>query len=138
MKKYKEAPWWWYAILLVLSFFAGVYICLGLLDQSNSQLPFSVGLIVIFKGQTTLPWWSYIVALILGTFVTVILFHKALLPRVLIPLLQPFSTLLFARMGSGIATNQLMKMVAGAINPGRPVANLYVSMTFLHPSRSVN
>ncbi|KAF8656479.1 hypothetical protein AX16_002530 [Volvariella volvacea WC 439] len=90
MQKYKEAPWWWYAILLVLSFVAG--------------------LIVVFKGQTTLPWWSYIVALILGAFVT------------------PFSTLLFARMGNGIATNQLMKMVAGAINPGRPVANLYFSM----------
>jgi len=40
----------------------------------------------------------------------------------------PFSTLLFARMGNGVATNQLMKMVAGAINPGRPVANLYFSM----------
>lgn len=39
---------------------------------------------------------------------------------------QPFSTLLYARMGNGIATNQLMKMIAGAINPGRPVANLYV------------
>lgn len=24
------------------------------------------GLIVVFKGQTTLPWWSYIVALLLG------------------------------------------------------------------------
>ncbi|KAF9051472.1 oligopeptide transporter [Panaeolus papilionaceus] len=90
MKKYKEAPWHWYAGLLVLSFVAG--------------------LIVVFKGQTTLPWWSYIVALILGAFIT------------------PFSTLLFARMGNGIATNQLMKMVAGAINPGRPVANLYFSM----------
>jgi len=90
MKKYKEAPWWWYLILLVLAFIAG--------------------LIVVFKGQTTLPWWSYIVALLLGAFVT------------------PFSTLLYARMGNGIATNQLMKMVAGAINPGRPVANLYFSM----------
>ena len=40
-------------------------------------------------------------------------------------------------MGSGVGTNQLMKMVAGAINPGRPVANLYVSITFLHPRRSV-
>ncbi|KAF8182044.1 oligopeptide transporter [Pholiota molesta] len=90
MKKYDEAPWYWYAALLLLSFFAG--------------------LIVVLKGQTTLPWWSYIVALILGAFVT------------------PFSTLLFARMGNGIATNQLMKMVAGAINPGRPVANLYFSM----------
>jgi len=32
-------------------------------------------------------------------------------------------------MGNGIATNQLMKMVAGAVNPGRPVANLYVSQS---------
>ncbi|KAG6841278.1 hypothetical protein C0991_000256 [Blastosporella zonata] len=69
-----------------------------------------LGLIVVLKGQTTLPWWSYIVALILGAFIT------------------PFSTLLYARMGNGVATNQLMKMVAGAINPGRPVANLYVRM----------
>ena len=30
-------------------------------------------------------------------------------------------------MGSGVGTIQLMKMVAGVINPGRPVANLYVS-----------
>ncbi|KXN87768.1 Oligopeptide transporter 6 [Leucoagaricus sp. SymC.cos] len=73
-------------------------------------LSFVAGLIVVLKGQTTLPWWSYIVALLLGTFVT------------------PFSTLLYARMGNGIATNQLMKMVAGAINPGKPVANLYFAM----------
>ncbi|KAF8635447.1 hypothetical protein AX15_000427 [Amanita polypyramis BW_CC] len=90
MKKYQEAPMWWYVILLVLAFVAG--------------------LIVALRGQTTLPWWSYIIALILGAFIT------------------PFSTLLFARMGNGIATNQLMKMVAGAVNPGRPVANLYFSM----------
>ena len=63
---------------------------------------------MIFKGETTLPWWAYIIALLLGGFVT------------------PFSTLLYARMGNGIATNQLMKMVAGAVNPGKPVANLYV------------
>ena len=43
--------------------------------------------------------------------------------------MQPFSTILFARYGSGVGTIQLMKMVAGAINPGRPVANLYVSQT---------
>ncbi|KAI9059790.1 oligopeptide transporter [Trametes sanguinea] len=89
-KNYKEVPWYWYFCLLVLSFFAG--------------------LIVIFKGQTTLPWYAYITALLLGGFIT------------------PFSTLLFARMGNGIATNQLMKMVAGAVNPGKPVANLYFSM----------
>lgn len=39
----------------------------------------------------------------------------------------PFSNLLFARMGNGIATNQLMKMVAAGVQPGKPVANLYVS-----------
>jgi len=38
---------------------------------------------------------------------------------------QPFSTLLFARLGNGVVTAQLMQMVAGAIIPGRPVANLY-------------
>jgi len=73
-------------------------------------LSFFAGLIVVLKGQATLPWWSYIVALLVGGLVT------------------PFSTLLFARMGDGIATNQLMKMVAGAINPGKPVANLYVDI----------
>ena len=36
-----------------------------------------LGLIVVFKGQTTLPWWSYIVALIMGKFITVrLLFFK--------------------------------------------------------------
>ena len=71
-----------------------------------------LGLIVVLKGETTLPWWSYIIALILGAFVA------------------PFSNLLFARLGNGIATNQLMKMVAGAVNPGKPVANLYVCLQF--------
>jgi hypothetical protein len=69
-----------------------------------------IGLIACVKGNTSLPWWSYIVALISGAVVT------------------PFSTLLYARMGNGIATNQLFKMIAGAVNPGRPVANLYFSM----------
>jgi len=41
--------------------------------------------------------------------------------------MQPFSTVLLGRVGNGILTTQLMKMVAGAINPGKPVANLYVS-----------
>ncbi|KAF8710272.1 Peptide transporter MTD1, partial [Rhizoctonia solani] len=90
MQCYKECPWWWYVILLVLSFFAG--------------------LIVIFKGNTTLPWWGYILSLAVGGFVA------------------PFSNLLYARLGNGIATNQLMKMVAGAVHPGKPVANLYFSM----------
>ncbi|KAH8982788.1 oligopeptide transporter [Lactarius akahatsu] len=73
-------------------------------------LAFFAGLISVFKGQTTLPVWSYIFALISGAIVA------------------PFSTLINGRMGSGIGTNQLFKMIAGAINPGRPVANLYFSM----------
>ncbi|KIJ62124.1 hypothetical protein HYDPIDRAFT_114969 [Hydnomerulius pinastri MD-312] len=73
-------------------------------------LAFVAGLVVVLKGQTTLPWYSFIVALLFGSFIT------------------PFSQLLYARMGNGIATNQLMKMVAGAIAPGRPVANLYFTM----------
>lgn len=73
-------------------------------------LAFFAGLISVLHGETTLPVWSYIVALISGAIIT------------------PFSTLLVARLGNGIATNQLFKMIAGAINPGRPVANLYFSM----------
>lgn len=76
--------------------------------SSDVVLGVCVGLISVLKGETTLPVWSYIVALISGTIIT------------------PFSALLYARMGNGIATNQLFKMIAGAINPGRPVANLYV------------
>ena len=48
---------------------------------------------------------------------------------------QPFSTILFARMGSGVNAAQSMKMVAGVINPGRPVANLYVSFELVSPWR---
>jgi hypothetical protein len=36
-------------------------------------------------------------------------------------------TILYSRYGSGIATNNLMKIVAGAVLPGRPLANLYFS-----------
>ncbi|KAF4583571.1 hypothetical protein EYR38_002324 [Pleurotus pulmonarius] len=65
-------------------------------------LAFFAGLIVVLRGETTLPWWAYIFALVLGALVT------------------PFSTIIVARMGSGVATKQLMKMVAGSINPGKP------------------
>ncbi|KAF8842459.1 OPT superfamily oligopeptide transporter [Paxillus ammoniavirescens] len=71
-------------------------------------LSFAAGLVVVIKGQTTLRWYSFVAALLVGSFIA------------------PFSQLLYARMGSGIATNQLMKMVGGAFAPGRPVANLYV------------
>jgi hypothetical protein len=35
------------------------------------------------------------------------------------------STVLYARYGNGIATNNLSKMIAGLTLPGRPVGNMY-------------
>lgn len=49
MQKYKEAPHWWYLILLAISFV--------------------FGLMVILTQDTTLPWYGYVVALGLGTVV---------------------------------------------------------------------
>lgn len=35
------------------------------------------------------------------------------------------STILYSRYGNGIATNNLSKMLAGILVPGRPVGNMY-------------
>lgn len=45
-KHYRETPWWWYAVVLVVSFV--------------------IGIIVVTKENITLPVWGYIVSLILG------------------------------------------------------------------------
>ncbi|WVF65583.1 hypothetical protein IAT40_000313 [Kwoniella sp. CBS 6097] len=89
MKRYKEAPWYWYLAVLVFAFV--------------------LGLVVVLKENITLSVGSFITALVLGTAIA------------------PFSTILYSRFGNGIATNQLMKMVAGLTSPGRPIANLYFS-----------
>ncbi|CAD6449000.1 626c1573-1fe1-4a30-923a-3e4d05aaa8f5 [Sclerotinia trifoliorum] len=86
-KHYKEAPWWWYIGILILSFV--------------------LGLVVVIKENITLPVWAYVVALLLGCFIA------------------PLSNLLYARYGNGIATNNLSKMLAGLMLPGRPVGNMY-------------
>lgn len=70
-------------------------------------LCFFAGLIVCIKGDTTLTWWGYIIALLLGAFIA------------------PFSCILYGLYGTGVSTNQLSKMVGGAVHPGRPLANLY-------------
>ncbi|CAG8264003.1 unnamed protein product [Penicillium salamii] len=70
-------------------------------------LAFIAGIIVTAKGETTLPVWGYIISLLLGGFIA------------------PFSAILVGLFGNGIATNQISKMVAGAVHPGRPLANLY-------------
>ena len=76
MLKYKEAPWWWYIILLVLSFFAGICLFKWLITVLLVTFFWS-GLIVTFKGETTLPWWSYLIALVFGAFVTVCIDSRA-------------------------------------------------------------
>ncbi|KAF4840159.1 Oligopeptide transporter 4 [Colletotrichum siamense] len=70
-------------------------------------LTFIAGLVVNSIGETTLPWWGYIVALLLGT------------------IIAPFSCILNGLFGSGVSTNQLSKMFAGFLHPGRPLANLF-------------
>ncbi|KAK4631100.1 Oligopeptide transporter 4 [Fulvia fulva] len=70
-------------------------------------LCFFAGLIVNLKGDTTLSAWAYIVSLLLGAFIA------------------PFSCILYGLYGTGVSTNQLSKMVAGAVQPGKPLAGLY-------------
>ncbi|KAH8752997.1 peptide transporter MTD1, partial [Diaporthe sp. PMI_573] len=70
-------------------------------------LTFIAGLVVNIKGETTLPAWGYIVSLLLGAFIA------------------PFSCVLYGLYGTGVGTNQISKMVAGVVHPGRPLANLY-------------
>ncbi|KAJ5591581.1 uncharacterized protein N7459_001950 [Penicillium hispanicum] len=70
-------------------------------------LCFLAGIVVNAKGETTLPVWGYVVALLLGGFIA------------------PFSCVLYGQYGNGVSTNQISKMVAGAVHPGRPLANLY-------------
>ncbi|KAI1092316.1 OPT peptide transporter Mtd1 [Rostrohypoxylon terebratum] len=70
-------------------------------------LCFFAGLAVNIIGDTTLPPWGYIISLLLGAFIA------------------PFSCILYGLYGSGVATNQISKMVGGVVHPGRPLANLY-------------
>ncbi|KAI5461791.1 putative oligopeptide transporter [Mariannaea sp. PMI_226] len=70
-------------------------------------LSFVLGLVVVVKEHITLPIWAYVVSVIVGL------------------VIAPFSTLLYSRYGNGIATNNLSKMLAGLMVPGRPVGNMY-------------
>ncbi|GAB7357564.1 hypothetical protein MBLNU459_g0075t2 [Dothideomycetes sp. NU459] len=70
-------------------------------------ISFVLGLVVVLKENIKLPAWAYIVSLLLGT------------------LIAPFSTILYSRYGNGIATNNMSKMLAGLMLPGRPVSNMY-------------
>lgn len=111
-KHYKETPWWWYVAVLVISFV--------------------IGLVVVLKENITLPAWAYIVSLLLGIFIAPLVSLCLKFPKV-VPALHsswfltpiPQSTILYSRYGNGIATNNLSKMLAGLMLPGRPVGNMY-------------
>lgn len=92
-------------------------------------ISFIVGLVVVIKENITLPAWAYIVSLLLGMFIAPLVgYHRndtteSILSSDLTLLLQ--STILYSRYGNGIATNNLSKMLAGLMLPGRPVGNMY-------------
>jgi ABC-type multidrug transport system permease subunit len=56
-KHYKEAPQWWYLVLLLVSFV--------------------LGLIVVIKENITLPVWGYVVSLLTGTIMAPFVSHSA-------------------------------------------------------------
>jgi OPT family oligopeptide transporter len=74
---------------------------------ASFALAFLAGLIVTLRGETTLKPGPYIVALLLGI------------------IIAPFSLIISGLYGDGVQTDQLSKMVAGAVVHGRPLANLY-------------
>jgi uncharacterized membrane protein HdeD (DUF308 family) len=49
-KHYKEVAWWWYVLVLIISFI--------------------LGLIVVLKENITLPAWAYVVSLLIGIIIS--------------------------------------------------------------------
>ncbi|KAG9318820.1 OPT oligopeptide transporter protein-domain-containing protein [Chiua virens] len=70
-------------------------------------LSFVVALIVIYKSKSTLPWWSFMIAVLLA--IISILFLGAL----------------YAITGIGISIQTFVQMIAGYLQPGKPMANMY-------------
>lgn len=55
IKHYKDAPWYWYVAVMVISFV--------------------LGLAVVIKENLTIPVWAFVVALILGIIVAPFVSH---------------------------------------------------------------
>ncbi|KAG1803724.1 OPT oligopeptide transporter protein-domain-containing protein [Suillus plorans] len=88
MLKYPDAPNSWYFLTFVLSFI--------------------VGLVVIYKANSTLPWWGFVIAVFLGA--VSILFFGAL----------------YAITGiADLSAETLVQMIAGYLHNGRPMANMF-------------
>lgn len=103
---YKDTPWYWYIAVLVFSFI--------------------LGLVVVIKENIALPVWAYIASLVLGIIIAPlvsIFSHMSFHKNTLLTLNK--SAILYSRYGNGIATNNLSKMLAGLMLPGRPIGNMY-------------
>ncbi|KAG1803721.1 OPT oligopeptide transporter protein-domain-containing protein [Suillus plorans] len=90
MLKYPDAPNSWYFLTFVLSFI--------------------VGLVVIYKTNSTLPWWGFVIAVLLAT--VSILFFGALSA--------------ITGLSLSIRTEEtLVQMISGYLHNGRPMANMF-------------
>jgi len=87
MLAYKDAPNWWYGVVFALSVL--------------------LGLIGIYKADSTLPWWGFLVALSLSSIC--ILFFGAQ----------------YAITGFNFNIQPVIQMIGGYMHPGKPVANMY-------------
>ncbi|KAG1827141.1 OPT oligopeptide transporter protein-domain-containing protein [Suillus subaureus] len=83
MLKYPDAPNSWYLLTLVLSF--------------------TVGLVVIYKTDSTLPWWGFVIAVLLAA----------------------VSILFFGALCAITGFKTLVQMIAGYLHNGRPMANMF-------------
>ncbi|KAG2144821.1 OPT oligopeptide transporter protein-domain-containing protein [Suillus cothurnatus] len=87
MLKYPDAPNSWYLLTLILSF--------------------TIGLVVIYKTNSTLPWWGFAIAVLLAA--VSILFFGAL----------------YAITGIMLSIQTLAQMIAGYLHNGKPMANMF-------------
>ncbi|KAH7929731.1 OPT oligopeptide transporter [Leucogyrophana mollusca] len=87
MLKYPDAPDSWYYLTFVLSVI--------------------VGLIVLYKSDSTLPWWGFFISIILA--IISVLFFGAL----------------YAITGIGLSIQPFVQMIGGFLHPGMPMANMY-------------
>ena len=128
VEHYKEAPWWWYTLILVISFvlgiivvvsFAGLWLTLNML-MTLTDNPKHYYTSLEFH-NCSLAWNHYCA---ICELLPVSTKHDIVEGRIANTIFQQ-STILYARYGNGIATNNLSKMIAGLVLPGRPVGNMY-------------
>lgn len=87
MLAYMDAPNWWY----------GIIFCLSIL----------LGIIGIYKAESTLPWWGFLVALGLSSICIL------------------FFGVQYAITGFAFNIQPVIQMIGGYLHPGKPVANMY-------------